>query len=33
LHLMNDGISFIKILPNIKWVTLGQELTENNLRK
>jgi hypothetical protein len=32
LLLMHDGISFDKIQPN-KWVILGHELTENNVRK
>jgi hypothetical protein len=31
LRLMHDGISFDKIYRN-KWVILGQELTENNLK-
>jgi hypothetical protein len=32
--LMRDGIYFDKILPKyVKWVTLGQELTKNNLGK
>jgi hypothetical protein len=31
---MHEGISFDKILPfQNKWVVLGQELTENDLRK
>jgi hypothetical protein len=29
---MHDGASFDKIQPN-KWVILGHELTENNVRK
>jgi hypothetical protein len=30
---MHDGVNFDKIQPKQKWVILGHELTENNVRK